>query len=158
MKKKIFWGIGILLLIIQFFHSPRNKSTSAQPNDIGISMLTPDNVNIILRKACYDCHSNNTNYPWYARLQPIDWWLNHHIEEGKDELNFSEFGAYKMKRKIKKFNEIAREVTDGEMPLNSYTWIHKDAILTKEESNILINWANLMAQKLTQDSLRLEAE
>lgn len=158
MKKKIFIGIIILLVAIQLIHPKQNKTTEAQPNDIGIAYSTPDDVNVILRKACYDCHSNSTNYPWYASIQPIAWWLNNHIEEGKRELNFSEFGAYKMKRKIKKFNEIAGQVTDDEMPLRSYTWIHKDAILTKEEKSTLINWANVMAQKLEQDSLRLVAQ
>lgn len=155
MIKKIFIGLLIVLVIIQFIHPAKNKSTSSQPNDIGVTMNVPDDVSIILRKACYDCHSNNTNYPWYANIQPVAWWLNDHIEEGKDELNFSEFGGYKMKRKIKKFNEIAGEVTDGEMPLKSYTWIHKEAKLSKEEANTLINWANMMAAKLEQDSLRL---
>jgi hypothetical protein len=155
MIKKIFIGLLVVLVIIQFIQPAKNKSTTSQPNDIGVTMNVPDDVSIVLRKACYDCHSNNTNYPWYASIQPVSWWLNHHIDEGKDELNFSEFGAYKMKRKIKKFNEIAGEVTDGEMPLESYTWIHKDAKLTKEEASALINWANLMATKLEQDSLRL---
>lgn len=155
MIKKIFIGLLVVLVIIQFIQPTKNKSTTSQPNDIGVTMNVPDDVSIVLRKACYDCHSNNTNYPWYASIQPFSWWLNHHIDEGKDELNFSEFGAYKMKRKIKKFNEIAGEVTDGEMPLESYTWIHKDAKLTKEEASALINWANLMATKLEQDSLRL---
>jgi len=153
MIKKIFIGLLIVLVIIQFIHPAKNKSTTSQPNDIAVTMNVPDDVSIILRKACYDCHSNNTNYPWYATIQPVAWWLNDHIAEGKDELNFSEFGSYKMKRKIKKFNEIAGEVTEGEMPLNSYTWIHKEAVLSKEEKNTLINWANMMAAKLEKDSL-----
>lgn len=158
MKKKIFISLLLILVAIQFVQPKKNKTSAAQPNDIGIAYSTPDDVNVILRKACYDCHSNSTNYPWYASIQPIAWWLDHHIEEGKRELNFSEFAAYKTKRKIKKFNEIAGEVTDDEMPLSSYTWIHKDAILSKEEKNTLINWANIMAQKLEQDSLRLVAQ
>jgi hypothetical protein len=152
MKKKIFIGLLLILMAIQFIRPSQNKSTEAQTNDIAVTMNVPDEVNIIIRKACYDCHSNTTNYPWYAHIQPVAWWLNHHIEEGKDELNFSEFGGYKTKRKIKKFNEIASEVTNGEMPLDSYTWIHKDAKLTKEEAKLLINWANLMANKLKQEA------
>lgn len=151
--KKTLIILAVILIIIQFIRPSQNKSTTSQTNDIGVVMNVPDDVSIVLRKACYDCHSNNTNYPWYANIQPVAWWLNNHIEEGKDELNFSEFGNYKLKRKLKKFNEIAGEVTDGEMPLNSYTWIHKEAILTKEEANSLINWANLMAAKLEKDSL-----
>jgi hypothetical protein len=152
MIKKIFIALGIVLILIQFIRPTANKSKEAQANDIGVVMNVPDNVSIVLRKACYDCHSNNTNYPWYAAIQPITWWLNNHIQEGKEELNFSEFGSYTLKRKLKKFNEIADEVTEGAMPLNSYTWMHKDAKLTKEEANAVINWATLMAHKLEQDS------
>ena len=152
--KKIAIAFFLVFIAIQFYQPKQNVSSSF---DIGKNFANnykvPPTVLNSLQKACYDCHSNNTNYPWYAGIQPMAWWLNDHIEEGKSELNFSEFGSYKLKRKIKKFNEIAGEVTDGEMPLNSYTWIHKDAILTKEESNKLINWANLMATKLERDSL-----
>lgn len=155
MKKKILVGLLLVLVAIQLIKPKQNRSAEAQINDIAVTMNVPDEVNIILRKACYDCHSNTTNYPWYANLQPVAWWLDHHIEEGKNELNFSEFGGYKAKRKIKKFNEIATEVTEGEMPLDSYTWIHKDAKLSKEEANTLINWANLMANKLKQDATLL---
>lgn len=158
MIKKIFFVLVLLLVVIQFIRPTKNKSAEAQINDISVTMNVPDNVSIVLRKACYDCHSNTTNYPWYAEVQPVAWWLANHIDEGKDELNFSEFGTYKLKRKIKKFNEIATEVTDGEMPLNSYTWIHKDAKLTKEESNLIINWATEMANKLKQDSSLLVAQ
>lgn len=145
----------IALIVIQFIRPAQNKSVAGQPNDIAVSMRVPEDVQLILRKACYDCHSNNTEYPWYSYIQPVYWWLNHHVEEGKEELNFSEFGAYKLKRKIKKLNEISGEVTEGEMPLTSYTWMHKEAKLSKEEANKIINWANLMANKLEQDSSRL---
>lgn len=152
MIKKITILFAIVLIAIQFIKPEKNISTEAQPNDIAVAMNVPDNVNIILRKACYDCHSNTTNYPWYANIQPVAWWMADHIKEGKKELNFSEFGSFKLKRKIKKFTEIADEVTEGEMPLGSYTWIHKDAKLSKDETNLLINWANEMAAKLQRES------
>lgn len=153
MIKKIMIGLLVVLVIIQFIRPAKNINTASQPNDIAVAMAVPNDVQVILHKACYDCHSNNTSYPWYANIQPVYWWLNNHVEEGKDELNFSEFGTYKLKRKLKKFNEISGEVTDGEMPLESYTWIHKEAKLTQEEANKIINWANLMAKKVEADSL-----
>lgn len=155
MAKKILIVLLLALVVIQFIRPAKNSSAAAQPNDISAVTDVPQDVQQILQKACYDCHSNNTHYPWYANIQPIYWWLDHHVEEGKDELNFSEFGTYKTRRKIKKFNEIAGEVTDGEMPLESYTWIHKEAKLSKEEANVLINWANRMAKKAELDSMRL---
>lgn len=144
----------ILFVIIQFIRPAKNIDTASQPNDIAVSMAVPNNVQVILRKACYDCHSNNTAYPWYANIQPIYWWLNNHVAEGKEELNFSEFGTYNLKRKLKKLNEISGEVTDAEMPLKSYTWMHKEAILTREESILIVNWANQMATKMEQDSMK----
>lgn len=153
MKKTIPIILLVALIAIQFFKPKPNQTTEPQPNDIVNAGTAPDDVAVILHKACYDCHSNNSKYPWYANVQPIAWWLDDHIQEGKDELNFSEFEQYSLKRKIKKFNEIAGEVTEGEMPLKSYLIVHKEALLGKEESNKLINWANLMATKLQQDSL-----
>ncbi len=152
MLKKILLVLLLAFVSIQFIRPDKNTSSEAQNNDIAVTSNVPGDVNITLRKACYDCHSNTTNYPWYAEVQPVAWWLANHIYEGKDELNFSEFGSYSIKRKIKKYNEIATEVTDGEMPLGSYTWVHKDAKLSKEERNVLINWANEMAHKLERDS------
>jgi hypothetical protein len=154
MLRKIVTGLLIVFIIIQFIRPAQNKSIASQPDDIAVAMSVPTDVQLILRRACYDCHSNNTGYPWYSYIQPVYWWLNHHIEEGKDELNFSEFGTYTLKRKIKKFNEISGEVTEGEMPLSSYTWMHKEATLTKEEANKIINWANLMAGKLEKEAMQ----
>src|SRR5687768_15468360 len=119
MSRKILIGLLVAFIIIQFIRPAQNKSLASQPNDITVTMAVPTDVQQILHKACYDCHSNNTAYPWYSYIQPVYWWLNHHVAEGKDELNFSEFGTYNLKRKLKKFNEISGEVTEGEMPLKS---------------------------------------
>jgi len=154
MLKKIMIGLLSLFVIIQFIRPDKNSNNESQPNDIAVSFAVPNDVQVVLRKACYDCHSNSTNYPWYAFVQPIYWWLNNHIEEGKKELNFSEFGTYTLRRKLKKFNEISGEVTEAEMPLESYTWMHKEAKLTREESILIVNWANLMANKMEQDSMK----
>lgn len=153
MKKNILRFLLVLIIALQFVRPKANTATTPQVADIINMGIVPDDVAVVLHKACYDCHSNNSNYKWYANIQPVGWWMNHHIDEGKDELNFSEFANYKLKRKIKKFNEIAGEVTDGEMPLSSYLWMHKEAKLSKEESNKLINWANLMATQFEKDSL-----
>ena len=94
----------------------------------------------ILQTSCFDCHSNYTNYPWYTNIQPIGWWLNHHVDEGKEELNFSEFESYSLKRKLHKLEEIKEMVEEGEMPLSSYTLIHGDTKLSPEQKEILYTW------------------
>ena len=82
------------------------------------------------------------------------WWLNDHITEGKKELNFSQFGSFTYKRKIKKLKKVVSEVEEGGMPLNSYTWIHKDAVLSPAEKRLLVEWAKGLSQKILQDSLQ----
>ncbi len=151
--KKVFKITGLsllaLLIIMQFYRPARNESATVPASDIITAYAVPDNVAVILKKACYDCHSSNTHYPWYANIQPVAMWLEHHIDEGKDELNFSEFGNFKTRRKLKKLREIVDEVEEGEMPLSSYTLIHKEAVLTEQEKQLLTDWAKGLTQKIT---------
>jgi hypothetical protein len=129
------------LIVIQFIHPKPNKSTGDQPNYIGKVFPVPEDVRAILQKACNDCHSNNTRYPWYSNIQPVDWWLTNHIKEGKAHLNFDEYITRNLRYQYGKMKETVDLVKEGEMPLNSYTWIHKDAILTGDERSKLTGWA-----------------
>ncbi len=142
MLKKIFLFLLLALLFIQFIHPAKNKADSTQINSIGNVFPVPQNVKAILARACNDCHTNNTRYPWYTKLQPVHWWMDDHIREGKKELNFDEYKNKSLRFQYHKMEEIAEQVKDGEMPLESYTWIHKDAKLTEAEKNELINWAD----------------
>ena len=142
-------GLLLVLVVIQFIKPAKNISTVRTPDDINVLYPIPDSVNKILEKACYDCHSNNTRYPWYSNFQPVAWWLDSHINEGKEELNFSEYGKRTLVKRAKKLRKIAEEVEEGEMPLKSYTWIHKDARLTDQEKKIVIDWANNLSQQTT---------
>jgi len=157
MLRKIVLLFLAILVIIQFFHPSRNKAAGAQPNNIDAVHPVPANVKAVLDKACMDCHSNNTVYPWYSKIQPVDWWLTHHINEGKGELNFDEFAVYNLRRQYHKLEEIGKTVKENEMPLDSYTWIHHEARLTEEEKTTLISWADAirteMKAKYPTDSL-----
>ena len=148
MRKKILLIILAVLVIIQFFRPSRNESTTMSANDISKHYTVPDDVNQILKKACNDCHSNNTIYPWYTNVQPVGWWMNWHVNEGKDHFNFSEFGSYTPKRQHHKLEEVIEQVKEGEMPLNSYTWMHKEAILTTQEKTLLMNWAEILRKEI----------
>jgi len=101
----------------------------------------PDSILLILKIACYDCHSNHTHYPWYSDIQPISRILNKHIVEGKSELNFDEFGTYSGRRQRSKMKAIVNQVEEDEMPLKSYKLLHKKAELNKHEKAQIINWA-----------------
>ena len=158
MFSKIVVVLLLVLITIQFFHPAKNISQSAQPNNIAKGYAYADSIKTILVKACLDCHSNNTRYVWYFKIQPVDWWLTHHINEGKGELNFDEFINKPIRYQYNKLEECEKQVKEGDMPLDSYTWIHKDAILDQHEKNTLINWAesirNEIKAKYPADSLK----
>lgn len=153
MIKKILYALGILLIAAQFFKPEKNISQELSKNDISTRYEVPGNVKVILEKACNDCHTNNTRYPWYSRIQPVAWWLNEHITDGKKHLNFSEFMTYTYKRADHKMEEVIESQEDHWMPLDSYTWLHRDGKLTEEERGVLVNWANGLRVKITADSL-----
>src|ERR1044071_9017753 len=157
MVKKILLVLLVILVLIQFFHPAKNASSAEQKNYIGKAFNIPADVKSILEKACMDCHSNNPRYPWYAKVQPVDWWLTHHVNNGKKELNLDEYTNRSLRYQYHKMEEVAEQVKNGNMPLNSYTWMHKGAILSEQEKTTLINWAesiqNEMKAKYPPDSL-----
>ncbi len=156
MVKKILKRTGIALLIIlvliQFYRPAKNIDPTTPATDITLAYQTPEPITQILHKACYDCHSNNTSYPWYDNIQPVNMWMADHVKDGKDELNFSEFGSFKTKRKLKKLKEIVSEVEENEMPFDSYTWMHKEARLTAAEKQMLIEWAKSLSTRISMET------
>ena len=159
MKKRILLIVVIILVVIQFIKPEKNISNKAQPNNISSVYTVPEDIKTILEKSCNDCHSNNTVYPWYASIQPVAWWLNDHIEEGKRELNFDEFATYRIARQYKKLEEVQKQVKEGEMPLTSYTFVHTNSKLSEQQKQALINWAetirSTIKSKYPADSLVL---
>jgi hypothetical protein len=156
--KKILWLLLVLFIIIQFFHPGKNVSSTPSEKHISKTFAVPGGVQVILDKSCADCHSNNTVYPWYVHLQPVDWWMNGHVRDGKEELNFDEFASYSLRRQFRKFEEIGDQVREEEMPLSSYTLIHRDAILSEDQREALLKWSedmqNEMKAKYPADSLK----
>ena len=148
MIKKILIVLLIALVVIQFFHPAKNQSTGEQFNAVTKAYAVPKEVDDILKVSCNDCHSNNTVYPWYNNIQPVAWWLNNHVEDGKKEINFDEFASYTPKRARKKMNAIIEQVKENEMPLNSYLWIHKKARLDDAQKQTLIEWAERLRDSI----------
>ena len=97
---------------------------------------------------CYDCHSNNTRYPWYAEVQPAAWWLAGHIRDGKDHLNFSEFGSYPAKRAARKLEQCGEQIEEDSMPLASYRLIHRDARFNPEQKKRIIEWLDALQEQI----------
>jgi len=155
--KILLWLFLVILLGIQFIRPAQNKTSSISHDDVTTGYHTPVAVQDIFKRACNDCHSNNTVYPWYANIQPVAWWLNKHIIDGKRHLNFNEFMRYPIARQYKKLKETADLVEKEEMPLTSYTIIHKTAKLSAQEKQLISNWCEeirvQISSKYPPDSL-----
>jgi len=146
--KVIGWVLLIALIAIQFIPSNLNQEEVDPTTDFATVYNVPENVNNVLQTSCYDCHSNNTKYPWYNKIQPVAMYLDNHVEDGKKHFNFTEFASYSTKRQKKKLDEVADEVKGGEMPLSSYTLIHQDAKLSDADKKLVIDWANKLNSTL----------
>ena len=129
-----------LLVIIQFFRPEKNTSDYISINKVSNAFETPLEVDNILERSCSDCHSNNSDYPWYTEIQPVSWWIDHHIEEGKEHFNSDEFKNYSVKRQHHVMDEIIGEIESGEMPFDSYVWLHPGTALSIQEKEMLVNW------------------
>ena len=137
---------------MQLYQPARNESYEQELTANFTKMFdVPKNVETILRTSCYDCHSNNTNYPLYSFIQPARFFMEEHIKDGKKDLNFNEFGKYSKRKQENKLEAIIKQIKSDEMPLASYTLIHKNAILTPTQKEEIINWI-----KKTKDSLSVE--
>lgn len=146
-KKILFVGLFIFLLM-QLYQPARNKNLEQVDNSTFTNIFqTPKIVAIILRTSCYDCHSNNTYYPLYSYLQPIRFFMDNHINEGKQNLNFDEFGNYSKRKQNSKLDRIIKQINSNEMPLSSYSLIHKNAILNAAQKKLVINWVNKIQLK-----------
>lgn len=148
-KKKILLAIVGVFIVIQFIRPARNVSKQVLPTDITKLYAVPDSVQHVLKLACYDCHSNNTYYPWYVNIQPFGWLLAKHIKDGKAELNFSDFGSYPPRKQRNKLQGIANSVRDDDMPIASYTMMHPSARLSSTQKALLMDWALKTKDSLT---------
>ena len=131
----------VALVIIQFIRPEKNHAGYGSIVAFEAETKPSEQVAAILRNNCYDCHSNHTTYPWYAEVAPFSFWLEDHIKHGKGHFNASEWESYSTKKKDHKLEEVVEMVEKGEMPLDSYTWLHGD--LSKEDAKLVIQWATL---------------
>ncbi len=138
--KIILLIVLIVFVALQFFPVHYNKGKTDMETDFIVVNQVPESVASKIKFSCYDCHSNNTHYPWYNKIQPVAWYLENHIKEGKSHLNFSEWSNYSDRMKNSKLSYIIEQVESGEMPMNSYTLIHREAILDSSDVNELVKY------------------
>lgn len=151
---KLLKWVGIviicLFLVVQFMRPARTNPEVDPSQTLQARVQIPSNVAAILDRSCQDCHSNATRWPWYSNVAPFSWLLVDHVNEGRQHLNLSEWGRLDNRRARNKLEEICDEVKIGAMPMASYTWIHRSAILSAENVNTLCDWANAERARLEQ--------
>lgn len=155
MIKRTLQVIAIIIFVafiaIQFVRPDFTNPQITQGQTLEDSTQVPENVAKILTRSCADCHSNQTNYPWYSYIQPSASFLAGHITEGRKELNFSVFNTYPVNKKRRKLEELCEQIQWKAMPLPSYLWIHGDAKLSDDEIKIVCDWTKIEREKLEKE-------
>jgi hypothetical protein len=149
MVKKMILGFVAILILIQFIIPAKNNSND-QTHHLTTLYPVPEGLKTLFSTACYDCHSNHSEYPWYIRIQPIAWWMDHHIVEGKGRLNFSTFATYPIAKQMHKLEDMIKFIKNKAMPLPSYSWmgLHQDALLTDVQRKMIIDWAQVQIDSI----------
>ena len=153
--KKILKIAAIVLfsifVIVQLIRPERINPSIVDAEILESSIEVPEKVSQILARSCNDCHTNNTRYPWYSNVTPFNWFLVRHIEEGRRELNFSKWNTYDKSRQRRKLGDICEQITDRQMPLPSYLWIHSEARLSAEDVKVLCDWTDVEIKRLAEN-------
>jgi hypothetical protein len=139
--KKILLLLLVVFVIAQFFGPEKNEGELASLDTFLTETNPPEDVKLILKQACFDCHSDHTRYPWYSSITPVNYWMAGHGDHGKEEVNFSNWSSFSVKKKDHKMDEVIELVEEKEMPLASYTWTHGDAKLSDEQIQSVVAWA-----------------
>lgn len=150
---KILVVVAIVAFIVIQFFQPEKNNGEITDNHIFRQEKLPENVQSTIKNACLDCHSNNTDYPWYNKIAPVSWMVNKHVVEGKKELNFSEWGNMDTYDKIVALEDIRQEVEQKTMPLKEYVAMHKEAKLTDEQVTALLAWIDKRGAELVNSSI-----
>jgi len=152
--KKTLKIIAIVLfvafIVIQFYRPDRTALPIVEAETLQASTQVPETVEQIFTRSCNDCHTNKTNHPWYSQIVLASLFLDNHIKDGRRHLNFSVWNTYETRRKRRKLDEICEQVSQKEMPLPSYLWIHWSAKLSDEDVKTLCDWADEEKTRLAE--------
>jgi len=140
-------GIVLLVaLLLSQFYRPAQTNPPTEPGNTLIDRLDPPPaVAQLLKRSCYDCHSHETRWPWYSQVAPASWLVAYDVNEAREHLNLSDWGAYSERAAVHKIEEMCEEVEEGEMPLWFYILLHRDATVRAEELEALCEWAQEVA-------------
>ncbi len=155
MKKALrFIGFGLLgaLIVAQFFRPERDNPPIDAARTLQAHMQVPANVDAILQRACQDCHSHNTSWPWYSNISPVSWFVAEHVIDGRRHLNFSDWAKYDAKRADHKLEEVIEMVEQREMPLPSYLPLHAHAKLSDDDVRVVVEWAKAERARMKEQA------
>jgi hypothetical protein len=141
MIKRILLILPFFFVVAQFIRPDRSVPPLDPATDLLVMTNAPDDIRTAVRGACYDCHSYETDYPWYASITPVNWWLQDHINEGREVLNFSRWDLYAASEAAA---EIGEEMQEQEMPPVNYTWMHGHARLDQATTRKVVDWFNAL--------------
>jgi uncharacterized membrane protein len=150
-KRRVKWIVVIIVVafaLLQLTNAARTNPPVTPGHDLFSTNAPPPEISAMLRGSCYDCHSFETHWPWYGHVAPVSWWLDNHVRDARERLNFSEWPHEDSQKAARKWNHVADAVRDGSMPLTSYTRIHKAARLTDDQRKRLADWAEQESQRL----------
>lgn len=142
--------ISLLALgaLLQFIPNKLPENIAINEQDLFAVEQVPIDIRQSLKRACYDCHSNQTIYPWYSYIAPISWLVAKDTRVGREKLNFSNWGDLKKRTRIKSLSKIADEIESESMPFPAYLIIHKDAKLDKNNRDKLIEWTDQLTEQI----------
>jgi hypothetical protein len=160
-RKLLRWIVLVLaglFVVMQVIRPARTNPPVDESRTIAAhTQLTPEAA-AILNRSCNDCHSNQTRWPWYTNVAPVSWFVINHVNDGRRQMNFSDWAQYDRSEQENYLKKICREVKSGDMPIHSYLWLHGDAKLSGEDVKVLCEWANAESQRLSQTSEKVPAE
>jgi hypothetical protein len=146
--KWVIITLGILFVLIQVVRPAKTNPPIDQSKTLQATAQVPPAVAAILDRACYDCHSSRTTWPWYSNVAPISWFLVDHVNEGRQEMSFSEWATYPTQKQGRRLNGICKEVKSGDMPLSSYLILHPEAKLSDADRQTLCDWTSQEMKRL----------
>ncbi|MFZ1701979.1 MAG: heme-binding domain-containing protein [Pyrinomonadaceae bacterium] len=151
--------IGAVFIILQFFQIDKTNPVIVEAETLEAAVTVPADIQQILGRSCNDCHTHKSLYPWYSYIQPSGWFLRDHIDDGRKHLNLSRFATYEPKKRMEKLEEICEEINEAKMPLPSYLWIHRDAVLSESDRKALCDWTKQASSALGGErEVRSESE
>lgn len=136
----VLYALPVLLIVAQAFRIDKSVPEYDRSQDFLALMQAPQDVADLMRAACYDCHSYESKYPWYAEIAPVSWWVKQHINEGREHLNLSLYGSWSPKKRSHKIEECIESLKEGWMPLKSYTRGHPEARLSESQRTAISAW------------------